>query len=303
MERESEGRFRIFAFLKLRKEGAGGKMVVLGSGMIIVLVTMMVLTTFLAYSGIYYPYNPNLAAVNCAAGKLCAVPPSPKNIMGTNQLGEDIFTHMLYGGSTMIQVAILSVLICLAVGVPLGLFAGYVSGLWDRAASLAMDSLYAFPGLVLAIAIASVLGTGVVNLAISIAVVYIPSYFRVVRSQVLSLKEYPFVEAVKVAGARTPHVLFRQILPNVIPSIAVIGSINVADAVLTEAGLTYLGLGVPLAGVLPDWGWDIYYGKTLFLSGAWWAWFFPGMMIVLLAAGFTLIGEGLGEVWNPKLRR
>ncbi len=109
------------------------------------------------------------------------------------------------------------------------------------------------------------------------------------------------MEAVKVAGARTPHILFRQILPNLVPSIAVIGSINVADAVLTEAGLTYLGLGPNVA--LPDWGWDILYGKNLFFSGAWWAWFFPGVMIVLLAVGFTLIGEGLSEVWNPKLRR
>ena len=109
------------------------------------------------------------------------------------------------------------------------------------------------------------------------------------------------MEAVKVAGGRTRNILFRQILPNVIPSIAVIASINVADAILTEAGLTYLGLGPNIS--LPDWGWDIFNGKNLLLSGAWWAWVFPGVMIVLLAAGFAFIGEGLSEVWNPRLKR
>lgn len=270
-------------------------MVLLGGGIIAVLVAITLLAPFIA------PHDPFQASVSCGGGALCAVAPNPNNLMGTNHLGQDIFSRILYGGETMMEVAVLSVLICLAVGVPLGLFSGYVSGAGDRGLSLAMDSLYAFPGLVLAIAIASVLGTGVINLSLSIAVVYIPSYFRVVRSQVLSLKEYPFVEAVKTAGARTAHVLFRQILPNVVPSIAVVASINVADAVLTEAGLTYLGLGPNVA--LPDWGWDINYGKTLFFSGAWWAWSFPGVMIVLLAAGFTLIGEGLSEIWSPRLRR
>jgi len=164
-----------------------------------------------------------------------------------------------------------------------------------------MDSLYAFPGLILAIAIAAVLGRGVVNLAIAIAVVYIPTYFRVVRSQVLTAKELPYVEAVKVEGGGTWNVLFRQILPNVLPSVAVVASINVADSVITEAGLTYLGLGVNVA--VPDWGFDIYYGYQSLLAGAWWTVLFPGLMVVLLAGGFTFIGEGLSEVLSPRLSR
>jgi peptide/nickel transport system permease protein len=201
----------------------------------------------------------------------------------------------------MIEVAALSVVICFLVGVPLGLLAGYSRRVVDSGLSLLMDSLYAFPGLVLAIAIAAVLGRGVVNLSIAIAVVYIPTYFRVVRSQVLTTKELPFVEAVKVEGGGVLNVLFRQILPNVLPSIAVIASINVADSVITEAGLTYLGLGVNVAA--PDWGFDIYYGYQSFLAGAWWTVLFPGLMVVLLAGGFTFIGEGLSEVFSPKLGR
>ncbi len=201
----------------------------------------------------------------------------------------------------MMEVAGLAVAICFLIGVPLGLLAGYSRRLIDGPLSLLMDSLYAFPGLVLAIAIAAVLGRGVVNLAIAIAVVYIPTYFRVVRSQVLTMKELPFVEAVKVEGGGTLNILFRQIFPNVLASVAVIASINVADAVITEAGLTYIGLGVNAA--LPDWGFDIYYGYQSLLAGAWWTVLFPGLMVVLLAGGFTFIGEGLSEVLNPRLRR
>ena len=265
-------------------------MVILG----VCIVTFIIVMTLLA--PVIAPHNPE--QINSAN---IAQPPSWKYPFGTNQLGQDIFSRIMYGSTTMLEVGILSVIICLAIGVPVGLSAGYVSGVPDRLASLVMDSIYAFPGLVLAIAISAVLGTGVVNLAIAISVVYIPSYFRVVRSQVLSIKQLPFVEAVKVAGGRTRNILFRQILPNVIPSVAVIASINVADAILTEAGLTYLGLGPNIS--LPDWGWDIFNGKNLLLSGAWWAWVFPGIMIVLLAAGFAFIGEGLSEVWNPRLKR
>lgn len=296
-EISGSGRFkpRILWFLRIGKEGAGGKMVLIGLGITAVLLLMTIMAPLVA------PHDPFQGVVSCGPGHPCAIPPSTNNLMGTNHLGQDIFSRILFGGATMMEVAILSVALCLVIGVPLGLLAGYLSGVGDKLLSLAMDSLYAFPGLVLAIAIAAVLGTGVLNLAVAISVVYIPSYFRVVRSQVLSVKELPFVEAVKVSGAKTAEILFRQILPNVVPSIAVIASINVADAVLTEAGLTYLGLGPNVA--LPDWGWDIYYGKTLFFSGAWWAWTFPGLMIVLLAVGFTFIGEGLSEIWNPRLRR
>ena len=263
-------------------------MVVVGGSIAGVLVLMTIFAPFIA------PHNPTELSLGPVAA-----PPSLKFPMGTNYLGEDIFSRMIFGGSTMMEVALFSVLICFLVGVPLGLVAGYSRRVVDSLLSLLMDSIYAFPGLVLAIAIAAVLGRGVINLSIAIAVVYIPTYFRVVRSQVLTIKELPFVEAVRVEGGRTRNILFRQILPNVIPSIAVIASINIADAVITEAGLTYLGLGVNPA--VPDWGYDILYGKTLFFAGAWWAWVFPGLMIVLLAGGFTFIGEGLSEVLNPRL--
>ncbi len=292
MKKESGSRIRpaINFFFTLPKFGTGGMMVVIGAVIVIILMAMTILSPFIT------PHSP----IQLSVGPADAAP-SLSFPMGTNRLGQDIFSRMIAGGSTMMEVAGLAVAICFLIGVPLGLLAGYSRRLIDGPLSLLMDSLYAFPGLVLAIAIAAVLGRGVVNLAIAIAVVYIPTYFRVVRSQVLTLKEMPFVEAVKVEGGGTLNVLFRQIFPNVLASVAVIASINVADAVITEAGLTYIGLGVNAA--LPDWGFDIYYGYQSMLAGAWWTVLFPGLLVVLLAGGFTFIGEGLSEVLNPRLRR
>jgi peptide/nickel transport system permease protein len=292
MKKESNSRVKpaINFFFQLPRFGAGGKMVVIGVAIVLVLLLMTVLSPVIA------PHDPSRLSVGPADA-----PPSLAFPMGTNRLGQDILSRMIAGGATMMEVAGLSVLICFLIGVPLGLLAGYSRRMVDSPLSLTMDSLYAFPGLVLAIAIAAVLGRGVVNLSIAIAVVYIPTYFRVVRSQVLTMKELPFVEAVKVEGGGRLNILFRQIFPNVLPSIAVIASINVADSVITEAGLTYLGLGVNVAA--PDWGFDIYYGYQSFLAGAWWTVLFPGLMVVLLAGGFTFIGEGLSEVLNPRLRR
>lgn len=136
-------------------------------------------------------------------------------------------------------------------------------------------------------------------MAISIAVVYVPSYFRIIRSQVLSIKEMSYVEAANAAGARKRTILFRYILPNIVPSIAVVATVNFADAILTAAGLTFIGMGVPVN--IPDWGWDLTNGRSLLPSGAWWVITFPGLMIILLALGFTLMGEGLSELLSPKL--
>ena len=295
MKKDSDSRTRpaINFFLSLPRFGTGGKMVAVGIGVVVALVVMTILSPFIT------PYDPS----KLGAGPSCQAigcPPTWSFPMGTNRLGQDILSRMIAGGSIMMEVAALSVAICFLIGVPLGLLAGYSRRLIDSPLSLVMDSLYAFPGLVLAIAIAAVLGRGVVNLSIAIAVVYIPTYFRVVRSQVLTIKELPYVEAVKSEGGGTLNVLFRQIFPNLLPSIAVIASINVADSVITEAGLTFLGLGVNVA--VPDWGFDIYYGYQSLLAGAWWTVFFPGLMVVLLAGGFTFIGEGLSELLNPRLR-
>ncbi|MFW9935008.1 MAG: ABC transporter permease [Candidatus Thorarchaeota archaeon] len=228
-------------------------------------------------------------------------PPSPLFPLGTTSLGQDLLSRTIAGGAIMLQVAFLSVIICFSIGVPLGLFASYRGGTIDNVVSLFMNAIFAFPGLILAIAIAAILGPGVVNMSLAIAVVYIPSYFRVVRSQVITVKELPFVEASVALGGSEASIISKYIFPNVIPSAIVVMSINFADAILTAAGLTFVGLGLPID--VADWGWDLTFGSHQLITGAWWVITFPGLMIVLLALGFTLIGEGLNEILLPKLEK
>jgi len=274
----------------LAKRGLAGWLVLFGATLIAAIIVMTLLSPWLS------PYNPSKTRVGEPL-----LPPSSEFLFGTDDLGRDMFSRVLSGGGIMLQVSILSVFVCIMIGVPLGLFSSYTGGAVDKFVNLIMDSVYAFPGLILAIALTIVFGTGVINMAVSIAVVYVPSYFRVIRSQVLSIKELPYVEAANAAGAKKRTVLSRYILPNVFPSVAVVSTVNFADAILTAAGLTFIGMGVSAS--IPDWGWDLQNGRRLLVSGDWWVIAFPGLMIILLALGFALMGEGLSELLNPKLEQ
>jgi peptide/nickel transport system permease protein len=276
--------------ISLEQSGLAGWAILSGTAIVAVLAIMTI------FSPLISPHNP--IAIN--VGPILS-PPSYQFPLGTNHLGQDMLSRVISGGAIMFQVAVISVIVCLIIGVPIGLFASFAGGYADKLASLVMDSIYAFPGLVLAIAIAAMLGPGVINMALSIAVVYVPSYFRIIRSQVLTIKELPYVEAARMMGANGRTTLFSYVLPNVIPSIVAVATINFADAILTAAGLTFVGLGLPVS--TPHWGWDLTYGRRLLTSGAWWVIAFPGLMVVLLALGFTLIGEGLSELYNPRLQR
>lgn len=219
--------------------------------------------------------------------------------LGTNDIGQDVFSRMIWGTRIAIIVGFSSSIISLLIGVPLGLLAGYFGGTFDRLLSLLMDSLYAFPGLILAIAITAVLGPSIYNVIVAIAVLYIPTYYRIVRGQTLSVKEEVYIEAAQSIGARRGEILWKYVYPNVIPSIAIIFSVNVADAILTGAGLSFLGLGMP--PTIADWGIDLARGQR-FIQTAWWLVTFPGIAIMLVVLAFTMMGEGLMEIYNPKLR-
>ncbi len=278
----------IEAYPRLKEHGPPGMLTIAGLIIVFSIAYMTVISSWIV------PYNPFQLDVGSNRE-----PPSLDFPLGTTSVGQDMLSRVLAGGAIMFQVAIISVVVCFTIGVPIGLIASYRGGLLDRTVSLVMDSIFAFPGLVLAIAIAAMLGPGAVNMAISIAVVYVPSYFRVIRSQVLTVRELPYVEAAIVMGARDRDILFRYILPNVLPSAVVIMSINFADAILTAAGLTFVGLGLGVD--VADWGRDLTEGRNDMFIGAWWVGTFPGVMIVLLALGFTLAGEGLNEILTPRL--
>jgi peptide/nickel transport system permease protein len=220
-------------------------------------------------------------------------------LLGTNDIGQDVFSRLIWGAQVALLIGFSSSIVALVLGVPLGLFAAYIGGTFDRYLSLLMDSLYAFPGLILAIAITAVLGPSVLNVIVAIAVLYIPTYYRIVRGQTFTVKEEIYVEAARSIGARNLEILRRYIFPNVIPSVAIIFSVNVADAILTGAGLSFLGLGLP--PTIADWGIDLARGQR-FIQTAWWLITFPGFTIMLVVLAFTLMGEGLMEIFNPKLR-
>jgi len=225
-------------------------------------------------------------------------PPSYLHILGTDNLGRDIFSRIVYGARTILSILLLSTMISMSIGMPLGLISGFFSGIIDRALSIVMDSIYAFPSLLLAIVVALMLGPSPLNTAISIAFVYIPTYYRMIRGQTLSIKAQLYVEAAIASGIRTRRILLKHILPNLLPTLVVIFSLSAADAILTEAGLSYLGYSV--VPPTPDWGYDLYVGREYVLSGYWWLSFFPGLMVVLLSVGFALVGEALSDIYNPR---
>ena len=221
-------------------------------------------------------------------------------ILGTNDIGQDVWSRLLWGTRVALLIGFSSSIIAMVIGIPLGLIAGFTGGKFDRTMSLLMDSIYAFPGLILAIAITAVLGPSIVNVIVAISVLYVPTYYRIVRGQTFAGKEEVYVEAARSIGARNREILQRYIFPNVIPSVAIIFSVNVADAILTGAGLAFLGLGLP--PTIADWGIDLARGQR-FIQNAWWLITFPGITILLVVLAFTLMGEGLMEIFNPKLRQ
>jgi peptide/nickel transport system permease protein len=239
-------------------------------------------------------------------------PPSSAHPFGTNVQATDVLSHIVYGSRTALEVIILAVLFSLVIGVPLGLYSGYFGGWVDRGLVLVMDAMFAFPSLLLAILVAVYMGGkftwlgpgfgGVMSAALSITVVYVPQYFRVIRNSVISVREEPYVEAAQVLGARPRTVIGRYVFGNVVQNVPVIATLNAADALLTLAGLGFLGYGVQPSQAA-EWGYDLQRALEEVSSGVWWTSVYPGLAIVLLVTGLTLVGESLNDLINPTLRR
>jgi peptide/nickel transport system permease protein len=232
--------------------------------------------------------------------------PSADHPFGTNVLGTDVMARVIYGARTALVVVILAVVFSSLIGLPLGLVSGYFGGRLDRVLVLIMDSLFAFPYLLLAIVVAFLLsdkiGRGVFTAAVAISVVYIPQYFRVVRNHVISVREESYVEAARALGAKPWTVIRKYVLQNVIQSVPVIATLNAADAILTLAALGFLGYGIQPTDAA-EWGYDLQRAIADAGAGIWWTGLYPGLAIVALVTGLTLLGEGLNDVLNPVLRR
>jgi peptide/nickel transport system permease protein len=232
--------------------------------------------------------------------------PSPQHWFGTDRLFFDVFSRVIWGARTALEVVVLSMLVCVVIGVPLGLISGYYGGWLDRILVLIMDALYAFPSFLLAIVfsflLTGILGGTVLAVSLSLSVIYVPQYFRVVRNTTLSAKEATYVEAARAIGASDAAIMRRYLFGNVIQSVPVLGTLNAADAILTLAGLGFLGLGIQSTDAA-EWGHDLNRALADASAGVWWTGLYPGLAIVLLVTGLTLVGEGLNETLNPTLRR
>lgn len=271
-----------------RKYGLEWWILLFGAAIILAIIIMAL------FPSVFAPFNPH----NQATGPQLT-PPGGAHLMGTDNLQRDVWSRIVYGSQTILRVAVLAAFISSIFGIVLGLISGFSGGILDRVLSLIMDSVYVFPGLILAIAFAAMFGPGVINITMAVAVIYIPTYFRLVRGQTLSIKEELYVEAARAIGASSATILWKYVFPNVIATTVVVFTLNVADAIMIEAALTYLGLGLPPSIV--DWGMDLAMGKKFLPSGQWWLITFPGAMISVLALGFTMLGEGLAEILNPRL--
>lgn len=232
--------------------------------------------------------------------------PSGDHWFGTDRLFFDVLSRTIWGARTALEVVVLSILFCVVIGVPLGLVSGYYGGWLDRILVLVMDAVFAFPSFLLAIVfsflLTGLLGGSVIAVALSLTAIYIPQYFRVVRNTTVSAKEATYVEAARAIGASDGVIMRRYLFGNVVQSVPVLGTLNAADAILTLAGLGFLGLGIQSTDAA-EWGHDLNRALADAGSGIWWTGLYPGLAIVFLVTGLTLVGEGLNETLNPTLRR
>jgi peptide/nickel transport system permease protein len=232
--------------------------------------------------------------------------PSGAHPFGTDRLFFDVLSRTIWGARTALEVVVLSILFCVVIGVPLGLASGYYGGWVDRVLVLVMDAVFAFPSFLLAIVFSFLLtglfGGSVIAVALSLTAIYIPQYFRVVRNTTVSAKEATYVEAARAIGATDGVIMRRYLFGNVVQSVPVLGTLNAAYAILTLAGLGFLGLGIQSTDAA-EWGHDLNRALADAGSGVWWTGLYPGLAIVLLVTGLTLVGEGLNETINPTLRR
>lgn len=222
--------------------------------------------------------------------------PSQEHWLGTDEFGRDIWTRMLYGGRVSLLMGLFAVTISGTIGVILGVIAGYYRKL-DIYIMQFIDILMTFPSLLMAIAIVAVLGVGLTNAMIAVAISAVPSFVRVVRGSVLSIRETEYVEAARALGVKNWKIIWKHILPNVISPIIILATLEFGGSILSAASLSFLGLGAQPPN--PEWGALVYVGKS-FLSQAWWMTLFPGLAIMLVVLGFNLLGDGLRDALDPK---
>jgi len=261
---------------------------VAGAGIVLAILLVAIFAPLLAHAD---PLAQNLAAQD--------LPPGPGHPFGTDKLGRDLFARVAFGARISIAIGFVAVGLAITLGTTIGSLAGYLGGWIDNALMAAMDVMLAFPSIILAIGITTILGPSITNLMLAVGIVYIPQYARLARAAVIDVREEDFIEAARALGAVMPAILGRHVLPNILAPLLVQATLGVATAELEAAGLSYLGLGArPPA---PEWGAMLNDARDYWLSAPW-ALVFPGVSITVLVLGFNLLGDGLRDALDPKGR-
>ncbi|NHN34074.1 ABC transporter permease [Paenibacillus agricola] len=258
------------------------------SGLIIVIgfiAMALILPSFVPYSPFANDYT------------MALKPPSLSHLFGTDNLGRDVFSRVVWGARESLASGIVIVTLAFLIGVPLGLISGFYGGWLDEIFMRIVDTWLAFPGLVLTMAIAFIMGPSFINASFAVAVIMAPQFIRITRGQVLSIRDREFVLAARSHGVPTWRILLRHILPNASTSLTVASNLNMGHAIMVVASLSYLGLGTPPP--YPSWG-EMLQSGTNFLTMSPWISFAPGLAIFLLVLGFTLLGEGIRDEFDPQ---
>ncbi|CAN7660707.1 MULTISPECIES: ABC transporter permease [Rhizobium/Agrobacterium group] len=238
------------------------------------------------------PYDPT--KINYLA---IAKPPSALHVLGTDEVGRDIFSRLLFGARISVAVVVLSIGGAMIAGSAIGLAAGYAGGIIDNLAMRLVDSILAFPTLVLALLVIALIGPGLANAIFAMVIVYTPSFARLVRGETLTLRNRDYIAAAKLGGARSAQILLREILPNLAGNTLVFASLLASTALITESALSFIGLGIQPP--TPSWGYMISAGMQYW--AAWWISFFPGLAIFVAVLGFNFLGDALRDALDPTL--
>lgn len=258
----------------------------------LVIIAVLILTAIFADIIAPYPYDKQNLQDTFQS-------PSLKHLFGTDEFGRDIFSRVVYGSRISLQVGFIAVGISLVAGGILGALAGFYGGKVDQAIMRAMDILLSIPGILLAISIVAALGPGLVNLMIAVGISSIPQYARIVQASVLSIRGQEFVEAAKAVGSSDFRIIFKHIIPNVLAPLIVQSTLGIATAILTAAGLSFIGLGIQPP--TPEWGAMLSGGRG-YIRNYWFMTMFPGLAIMITIFGLNLLGDGLRDALDPRLK-
>jgi peptide/nickel transport system permease protein len=264
-------------------------------GAVFGLAVFVAIVLMAVFAGVLAPYDPLAQGVGPANEG-----PTWSHWAGTDSFGRDMLSRIIYGARIALVVGIVAVLLAMLVGVTLGLIAGYYGGWVDTVIMRVMDGLFAFPIIILAIAMMAVMGFGVKNVIIAVAVGFVAPFARVTRGDVLAVKEEPYIEAARLAGVSRPAIIVRHVLPNVLAPIIVQAALRVSGAIITEAGLSFLGLGPPPP--TPVWGSMIAEGRNFIVMAPHIS-TIPGVALMVTIVGLNLLGDGLRDTLDPRLQR